>query len=68
MQNGVIKMWDPAKGFGFITTDDDEDLFVHLSDLHVSIKNQRLNEGQAVSFDVRRDMKGDRAINVRIKR
>ncbi len=66
MQSGIVKMWDSAKGFGFITSDDDDDLFVHSSDLHISVKNKRLVEGQAVKFDIRQDMKGDRAINVRI--
>ena len=66
MQSGIVKMWDNAKGFGFITSDDDDDLFVHSSDLHISVKNKRLVEGQAVKFDIRQDMKGDRAINVRI--
>jgi CspA family cold shock protein len=66
MQTGTVKMWDASKGFGFITTEDDDDLFVHLSDLHISVNNQRLSEGQAVKFDIRRDMKGDRAINVKV--
>lgn len=66
MQSGIVKMWDAAKGFGFITGDDDEDYFVHGSDLHISVKGNRLIEGQKVKFDVRGDMKGDKAINVRI--
>jgi CspA family cold shock protein len=65
MHNGRVKSWDNSRGFGFITTDDDDDLFVHGSDLHISVKNKRLFEGQAVKFDIRRDMKGDRAVNVR---
>lgn len=65
METGSIKQWDPAKGFGFITTDDDDDLFVHSSDLHVTLKGKHLVEGQRVKFDIRRDMKGDRAVNVR---
>lgn len=66
MQNGTVKMWDTSKGFGFITGDDDDDYFVHSSDLHVTVKGKRLFEGQKVKFDVRRDMKGDKAINVRV--
>ena len=66
MQKGTVKMWDASKGFGFITTEDDDELFVHLSDLHISVSNQRLLEGQSVKFDTRRDMKGDRAINVKV--
>ena len=66
MQNGTIKQWDQSKGFGFISTDDEDDLFVHMSDLHTSLKGKRLMEGQRVKFDIRSDMKGDRAINVRL--
>jgi cold shock protein len=66
LQNGTVKSWDSGKGFGFITTDDGDDLFVHSSDLHITIKTKRLMEGQQVMFDTRRDMKGDKAINVRL--
>ncbi len=66
MQYGAVKMWDSSKGFGFIVSDDDEDLFVHVSDLQITVKGNRLREGQRVGFDVRRDMKGDKAINVRV--
>ena len=66
MQFGTVKMWDSSKGFGFIVSDDDEDLFVHVSNLQITVKENRLEEGQRVGFDVRRDMKGDKAINVRV--
>jgi CspA family cold shock protein len=68
MQTGTVKMWDSSKGFGFITSDDDDDLFVHSSDLHISVNNRRLLEGQKVKFDIKRDMKGDRAINVKVNK
>ena len=66
MQNGVVKSWDASKGFGFITSDEDEDLFVHISDLHITVKGKRFSEGQKVKFDMKRDMKGDKAVNVRV--
>ena len=66
MQTGTVKLWDNEKGFGFITGPDDDDIFVHANDLHVSVKGQRLFEGQKVKFDLRPDIKGDRAINVRV--
>ena len=66
MQFGTVKMWDSSKGFGFTVSDDDEDLFVHVSNLKITVKENRLEEGQRVGFDVRRDMKGDKAINVRV--
>ncbi len=66
MQFGTVKKWDSSKGFGFIVSDDDEDLFVHVSNLQMTVKGNRLMEGQRVGFDVRRDMKGDKAVNVRV--
>jgi len=66
MQKGTVKMWNSQKGFGFIVTEDDDELFVNAKDLHITLKGKRLSEGQRVSFDVRSDMKGDKAINVRV--
>jgi cold shock protein len=66
MQKGTVKMWDAHKGFGFIVTDDDDEVFVNVNDLHITIKNKRLIEGQRVAFDVKTDMKGDKAVNVRV--
>ncbi len=69
MQTGTVKMWNAQKGFGFIISDEDEDeLFVNVSDLHPSVVQKRLAEGQRVKFDVRSDMKGDKAVNVRLIR
>ena len=65
MQLGTVKHWDASKGFGFITTDDDEDLFVHASDLAINLKQKEVKEGLRVKFDIKNDMKGDKAINVR---
>ncbi len=59
-------MFDPGKGYGFIVSDDDEELFVHANDLDVTVKGRVLKPGQRVAFDVRSDMKGDRAVNVRV--
>jgi CspA family cold shock protein len=66
MQNGVVKKWDRHKGFGFIESEDGDEIFVHMSDLHITVILKRLAEGQHVSFDIRSDMKGDRAVNVRV--
>ena len=66
MKYGTVRMWDENKGFGFILSDDDEDLFVHISDLDPRVKGKRLQEGQRVAFDMRREIKGDRAVHVRV--
>ena len=66
MQYGIVKKWDASKGFGFIESDDDEDLFVHAHDLDATVPGRRLQPGQRVGFDVVREMKGDRAVRVRV--
>lgn len=66
MQFGTVKKWDAAKGFGFITSDDDEELFVHTSAVDVSVPGRKLKVGQRVGFDVMREMKGDKAVRVRL--
>lgn len=68
MQYGIVKKWDPTKGFGFITSDDDEDLFVHANDLDAGVPGRQLKPGQRVGFDIQREMKGDRAVRVRLMR
>ncbi|OQX95808.1 cold-shock protein [candidate division KSB1 bacterium 4572_119] len=66
MKYGTVKMWDSSKGFGFIVSDDDEELFVHVSDLDITVKGNRLREDQRVGFDIKSDFKGDRAVRVRV--
>ena len=65
MQKGTVKNWNASRGFGFIVTEDEEEIFVNANDLHITLKNSGLIEGQKVSFDIKGDMKGDRAVNVK---
>ena len=55
MQQGVVRWYNRAKGYGFIMTDDGQDLFVHYSFLEdgVIIKN-----GDMVNFDICNGKKG----------
>ncbi len=66
MTRGVVKEYDRLKGFGFIVGDDGEDYFVHVSGLREHLKRKGLRGGQKVSFDIDSDIKGDKAVNVRV--
>lgn len=46
---GVVKWFNPTKGFGFITVDGQEDVFVHITDVRKSNLDE-LNEGDKVEF------------------
>ncbi|MBD3374156.1 cold shock domain-containing protein [candidate division KSB1 bacterium] len=65
MQYGYVRAWDSQKGYGFISTDEEQDLFLHVSDLDVTLPANDVRIGLKVKFDVRSDMKGDKAIRVR---
>lgn len=65
MLKGAIKNWDNVKGWGFIVTAEDEDLFFHVSDLDVTLKPNEVRAGMEVKFDIRQDMKGAKAVRVR---
>jgi|TARA_B100001093_G_scaffold153195_1_gene145977 CspA family cold shock protein len=64
--NGIVKEYDKQKGFGFISGEDGEDYFVHVYGLGPKLKQSALRIGQRVVFDIDFDMKGDKAINVRL--
>ena len=66
MTRGVVKEYDRLKGFGFIAGGDGEDYFVHVCDLREHHKGQGLRSWQKDSFEIDRDIKDDRAVNVRI--
>lgn len=51
MAEGVVKWFNPEKGYGFISREDGEDLFVHWSEIQGE-GFKTLDEGQAVSFEV----------------
>ncbi len=60
---GTVKWFNAAKGFGFITRENGEDVFVHFRAIQGK-GHRSLGEGQAVIFSVEEGEKGLQAINV----
>ncbi len=65
MTTGTVKKVVADHGFGFITAEDGKDYFFHRDSLQAPLSFDRLNGGEAVSFDVQSGPKGPRAANVR---
>ena len=65
MEQGIVKWFNDAKGYGFISRQNGEDVFVHFSAVQSS-GFRSLSEGQAVEFEVTRGPKGFQAENVRV--
>ena len=61
---GTVKWFNDAKGFGFITQESGEDVFVHFSAIQAQ-GFKSLAEGDKVEFEVTRGPKGLQAANVR---
>ena len=62
--NGVVKWFNIEKGFGFISSNDGQEVFVHFSNVKENGHNKDLHEGEEVSFDIVQADKGPSAINV----
>jgi cold shock protein len=61
---GTVKWFNPDKGFGFISREDGDDVFVHFSAIQGD-GYRNLEENQKVEFDVTQGPKGPQAANVR---
>jgi CspA family cold shock protein len=64
MAQGNVKWFNDAKGYGFISQEDGEDVFVHFSAIQAQ-GFKSLAEGDRVEFEVTRGPKGLQAANVR---
>lgn len=63
MTKGTVKWFNPDKGFGFITSEDGQDVFAHFSQIQTS-GFKTLDEGQKVTFDVEAGQRGPQAANI----
>jgi CspA family cold shock protein len=63
MAQGTVKWFNAQKGYGFISRDDGEDVFVHFSAI-AGDGFRSLDEGQRVEFEITQGRKGPQASNV----
>lgn len=59
---GKVKFFNSSKGFGFITSEAGEDVFVHIS----ALDGLTINEGDDVSFDIVDGKRGKAASNIKL--
>ncbi len=64
MAKGKVKWFNAKKGYGFITADTGEEVFVHFSEIQMD-GYKSLDEGQSVEFEIEKDAKGMKAKAVR---
>jgi CspA family cold shock protein len=63
MNKGTVKFFNDAKGFGFITGEDGEEIFVHVTGL-----KQDIRENDQVTYDTEKGRKGLNAVNVTVSK
>lgn len=66
MATGTVKFFNESKGFGFITSEDSSaNIFFHVTDLGSSISSNALKEGDKVSYELSKNIKGvESAVNI----
>lgn len=66
MTIGTVKFFNSGKGFGFVTPEGGgKDIFVHASAVEAAGMTV-LSEGQRISFDTKSDVKGAKAVNLKV--
>ena len=66
MEQGTVKWFNSEKGYGFITAENGNDVFVHFSAIQGD-GFKTLEEGQVVEFDINESDRGPQAQNVTVK-
>lgn len=61
---GTVKWYNETKGYGFIKTEEEKEVFVHRSGLKEGLR--KIDEGQEVEFEVEDGKKGQVAVNVEV--
>lgn len=64
MVKGTVKWFNATKGYGFLSTEDGQDVFVHFTALEDNGEFRTLSQGQDVEFEIVEGEKGPQASNV----
>ena len=59
---GKVKWFNPRKGYGFITGEDEKDIFVHMNDIP---SGTNLNEEDQVEYEVEETERGSKAVKIK---
>jgi len=65
MARGTVKWFNDTKGYGFIRSDEGQDVFVHQTEIQIE-GFRSLKEGQKVEFELTQGQKGSKAVNVKL--
>ena len=63
-EKGTVKFFNEKKGYGFITKEDGNDVFVHFTSIESDDDFKTLKQDQAVEFEIESDDRGDKAVKV----